>query len=860
MSYFVTQAIRNIWCTPAQDGQYIFKMKRQTPYLGFSSKYEVMTTAVSPPIAGVRFHLFSLSAAYPDLQAMVTHPQHWVKFSDCANQTKRVVDIYNSLGIRLPLSHAYFTYTTERMLLVAVQELPVVGVLGTDRLLKYPTDELYIRIYKNSYYSSTRWAVDQSIAQQTITDPVYVEGAVVRSSSDIIAIQNKIATYSSRIGKSLFYKNGFEVPSLTLVNVAVGDQIEWVYDASLTTYEDMGYIGTLPSFVSTQDQRGKYVLHMTQRMSSIVYQDDVVLIMRNGTTGIQIPRNAAWTLRNLTHQDFALRVDVLGSIMQSFSANWSVDNTKLVLYARKSGYERSLVDEHTRIKELYRLSDEKILNAMQGVDSNVPTWTANALESGSYASIMSSSYAQITHAMAVNAMGYNAIAADVAKPAVKVNDGSTLVNIPSAYQDECSSYWYDVNGYLLSYHNHQGVTVVEVDSSVKYVEFIRENYTDRLEEYLNVTSITLHSDRDYRYYIREASSNPQSNTWLPVSVDDARISIADSTMSWVGVSTQYDTLILSNRGVVVNDFMYPITDGLLAFNLTHKVVVNGQLISRELEVPPGELDIWLNGRYLIRNLDYHTDGAAVVVCAKQYISSAVNQHIVVRMKGLCKSDMSLRDSSEYGFVVDGVLSIDNEFDTRDDKANTIYIGGGMCTRDDVLYQEDNSVVYVPNSALNGKPYITKESIIRLTDLIAADSVDFRERSADLDKQISQYLTVHLPAAATPPAGTKASNHLLYSPIIAKILSAVSTQVIDNAIMSSQYSDNQVLELIQPYLYLYALDPIHVNNRLAAGLVDIHPTHLSTIVNINVWQYAFVNRVIRLLAGDLVSLSSHVQIS
>jgi len=860
MSYFVTQAIRNIWCTPAQDGQYIFKMKRQTGYLGFSSRTEVMTTAINPPVIGTRFHLFSLSAAYPDLLSMINFPQHWVKFSDCAIQTRRVVDIYNALGVRIPLSHCYFTYTTERMLLVAVQELNILGVMGNDRLLSLPVDDLYIRIYKNSYYNSTRWVVDQTAAQQNITNPVYVEGMVVKTINDIVALQNKISTYASKLGKSLFFKNGFEVPSLTLVNVGIGDQIEWVYDASLTTYEDLGYIADLPSFTSSQDNRGKYILHMTEHQSSIIYQDDVVLVMRNGAVGIQIPRNATWTLRNLTHQDFALREDVIGSILQSFSSGWSASNTKIGLYARKSGYERALVDQHTRIKELYRLSDDKILKAMQGVDSTVSTWSADALESGSYAKIMSSDYRDITHAMVIDALGYNAIANDVAKPSQKLLGGSTVVNIPSAYQDECSSYWYDADGYLLSYHNHSGVTTLQVDNSVRYVEFVREAYTDRFEEYLNVSGLTLRSDRDYRYFIREASSNPQEHLWRQLDQSDPRISITGSSMTWNGVSAMYNTLIRSTRGVVINDYTLPITDGLLAFNLTHKVVVDGQLISKELEVPPGELDIWLNGRYLIRNLDYHIKDNAVAICAKQYISTAGDQHVVVRMKGVCNVDMDFRDSSEYGFVVDGVLSIDNEFDTRDDKPTTIYIGGGMRTRDDVTYQEDSSAVYVPNSALNGKPYITKDIYIRLSDLILSDTLKLKDRSAALDREISQYLSVHLPAAPTPPVGTKQANHLLYSPLISKVLNAVVNKVIDNSIMTSQYSDNQVLDLISPYIYLYALDPIHPNNRLTAGLVDIHPTHLSTVLTVNIWQYAFVNRVIRLLAGDLVTLSNHVQIS
>lgn len=861
MDNFVSSALKDIWCTPAQDEQYIFKMKRLTGYLGFSSRIEVMTTSISPPTTTSRWHLFALSVAYPDLLSMVSHPNHWVKLSDCANQTLRIIDIYNDLGVKIGLSTAYFTFTTERMLLLAIQEIPGMGVLttsqGSKKLLDYNTDNFYIRIYKNAYFNSPRWV--NRVPNTPIPNPVYVMGVLYTQTSDVLALQNAVLQNAGLPGVNYLYKNGFVVDTITLGNVALGDYLEWVYDASVISKQDLGYLIDLKTYVSDLDSKSKYIIHQTTRSSTIDYQDDVTLLLMNNSVGIQVPRNARWTLRNLTHQDYGLREDVIGSILQAIGSSWSIDNTKLYILPRYSGYDRVLVDEHHRIKELYKLPDAKILSAMQGVDSTVSEWRAQALEASNYAMVMSSSYDAITKSMVIDALGYNSIANDVAKSIIKVQPGFNYVSIPSAYTLKGSAYLYDSNGYLINYLNYTNLPSLSVGPDVSYVEFIRESQVDRFDESLNVHTVYLSNDRDYRYYLRDNSTNPQVNTWQEIPVTDPRISIVDGVMSWVNVPNTFDTLVKSNSGVITQQYSLPMTDGLLVINMTSKVLVDGVLIDRELLVPPGELDVWLNGRTLVRNVDYRVKFPSIVICAKSYLSGIGDQQVTVRMKGLCTSDMLLQDENEYGFIVDGILSIDNEFDIRDDKVTSISIAGGLKVPSELTFQETGGVVYVTDSELNGKPYAVKDCVIRLTDLTGVDSLDLRTKSVAVDKKVSAYLTQYADKPAVAPTGSKLGNHVLYSPLIAKVAMALKSGAIDNSILSQQYSDNQVLDLIDPYLYLYEYDPTHPKNRISAGLVDIHPTHLTTTLTLSIWQYSFLTRVVKLLAKDLVTLSGHIQV-
>lgn len=861
MDNFVSSALKNIWCTPAQDEQYIFKMKRLTGYLGFSSKIEVMTTSISPPTTTSRWHLFALSVAYPDLLSMVSHPNHWVKLSDCANQTLRIIDIYNDLGVKVGLSTAYFTFTTERMLLLAIQEIPGMGVLTTSerskKLLDYNTDNFYIRIYKNAYFNSPRWV--NRVPNTPIPNPVYVMGVVYTQTSDVLSLQNAVLQNASLPGVSYLYKNGFVVDTITLGNIAVGDYLEWIYDASVISKQDLGYLIDMKTYVSDLDSKSKYIIHQTTRSSTIDYQDDVTLLLMNNGVGVQVPRNARWTLRNLTHQDYGLREDVIGSILQAIGSSWNLDNTKLYILPRYSGYDRVLVDEHHRIKELYKLPDAKILSAMQGVDSTVSEWRAQALEASNYAMVMSSSYDAITKSMVIDALGYNSIASDVAKSVVKVQPGFNYAPIPSAYALKGSAYLYDSNGYLVNYLGYTNLPSLSVDPGIAYVEFLRESQVDRFDESLNAQTVYLSNDRDYRYYIRDNSTNPQVNTWQEIPVTDPRISIVSGVMTWVNVPSAFDTLVKSNSGVITQQYSLPMTDGLLTVNMTSKVLVNGVLIDRELLVPPGELDVWLNGRSLVRNVDYRVKFPSIVICAKAYLSNTGDQQVTVRMKGLCTSDMLLQDENEYGFIVDGVLSIDNEFDIRDDKVTSISIAGSLKVPSELSFQEAGGVVYVTDSELNGKPYAVKDCVIRLTDLTGVDSLDLRTKSVAVDKKVSAYLTQYANKPAVAPTGSKLGNHVLYSPLIAKVAMALKSGAIDNSILSQQYSDNQVLDLIGPYLYLYEYDPTHPKNRISTGLVDVHPTHLTTILTLSIWQYGFLTRVVKLLAKDLVTLSGHIQV-
>lgn len=845
-NFLIDHAISSCWCNPAQDNQLILKPARLTPYGGVWRSWKFLWTSFNLPTNNHRYHVYSIGQINPLLVNLFPITNVWKKVSDSCMATDTLVEIYTQKGIRLPITQIYYIFTEESSLLFSVRK--------DDNLYwDFNNESIYIRLYDNAYFESNR----------NTGEHIYVEGSTVGSTNEIIAHQISYLAKKQLPGKVYSFVNGYRVKEISLITVAVGDTIEFYQDPSvLTTYEFD--VNSLQVFDSILDIKRKYLLHPVGGIgNNIYYQDDVDIYIydKDSKKGIYYHKNSADNLRMVTHRDYSVSVPVISAFLNEHTDLFDYSNSVLELNIRKSGYERPLINERLRIKELYKLSEPQLQGAMIGADSSLEYWRVDTLENSDYCKVMRSAFSAIDTPLVKDTYGYNAVVKLAAEPVIKTElfNSQRIIRMPHKYLFNATVYEFDNDGWLIDKYTHfAGEMYNCANFGAAYALVIHGQADQALDEYYNTASVVLDANYDYRFYAANKDNVHPGTRWTDVT-GSGMYAVINGVATWLVMDT-HDVLIRSNKKHLHKRLYLNALSGSLTFNLTHLQDVDGILIDSEMQVPMGELKLFLNGRSLINGLDYHVDFPAVTVVNKDYLidQNTTQQRIDYIFTGLCDSNLESSSYAESGFIRNGYLSVNNRFDIRDDRAIFITANGRLYTKEDLLFIED-SHEYVFQSILNGKPYSVESAVVPIKDLVEVDTYEYRAESMVVDKAVSDYMTLKLPQPGIPSINPILRYYELYSPFISRVLMAVLGSAIDPDALKVQYNDDKVRELVAPYLYLLDMDPIHVDRQPDRNYCIIHPHILGNVVEVDVYQYKFITRVVNIYGNGLVNLSGHLMV-
>lgn len=802
-----------------------------------------MWTSVVLPTNNHRYHIYSIGQINPLLVNLFPVSDEWKLVSESCMATDTLVEIYTQKGIRIPITQVYYIFTEESSLLFCVRK--------DDKLLwDFNNEEIYIRLYDNAYFESNR----------NPDAHLYVEGKTVSATNEILAIQ---ASYNSKKvlpGKVYAFVNGYRVKDISLITVAVGDTVEFYHDPSvLFSYEFS--LDQLETFDSILDTKRKYLIHPSGGIGdNIYYQDDVDVYIynRDNKKGIYYHKNNADNLRMVTHRDYSISVPVISSFLNQHTEVFDYSTAVVELNIRKSGYLRPLVDEHMRIKELYKLSDQQLYSAMIGAESTLDNWRCDQLENSNYTKTMRSTYSQITLPLARDTYGYNAVVKMAAMPVIKTHvfSGQVVASMPYKYLTNATAYEFDVNGLLIDRYPHVVGETYNCVNSAKYVMMIHGSGGDTLDEYYNTNGVVLDPNYEYRFYAADKDEVYPNTKWTDVT-GSAMYAVINNTVTWLVTDTK-DVLVRSNKKHLHKRLYLDALGGSLVFNLTHTQNIDSTPTDAIMQVPMGELKVYLNGHSLVRDLDYFVNFPVVTICNKDYLiePNAQTQRIDWVFTGLCDENLQFSTYAESGFVRNGYMSVNNRFDIRDDKANFITANGRIYVKEDLSFIED-SHEFVFDSALNGKPYCVEDAVVPVKDITQVDTYEFRNASVAIDKAVSDYLTLKIPQSDVPNLNPILRYYELYSPFINEVIFAVITSAINPMALKEQYNDDRVRELVAPYLYLLPMDPIHVDNQPDRNYCIIHPHALSNVIEVDIYQHKFITRVVNIYGNGLLNLSGHL---
>ncbi len=862
IDFLVNYAINNFWCNPTQNNEVIFQLARLTPSTGVLNSVRVLQREIGLPTTGDYYHVFQVGQINPSYIGLITQdPEwsyvNWSAVSTAINGISTFIDVYNSYGMHIPRTEVYYRFTRNRDLIIAIKQNSNIEV-------KYGTDEIYMRLYKNAYFALTS-SQGQALVHY---------GTTVMSTTDILNIQTMYNTYVAYPGYVFAYVNGYLVDTIDLVTVANGDSVEFIYDPSVKRVLTIP-VSQLQVYESVLDNKNKYLLHDSlAENTTINYVDNIEIYIANPWSAnrfqsVYYNRNAPDSHRMVTHRDYGIPVSYfvyLAAYFQTISSNLITDtaNLNIQVFIRKSGFNHSLVYENNRIEELYKLSDSQIIGAMVGVNSTVSNWQAPVLENSAYTLTMRSSQKNLNDLTVQTALGYNAYSKVIADtPSLVVINSSQLVApVPLGLQTGYTAYEYNSSGIMLTYGNGEvGDTYNVKNTNTAYVEMMYGSSTNTPSVFYGTASVTLPVKCNYRVYLNyKTTLGTITEPWVDITGSN-QYTVSGNTITYTGTQLGQILMVRTDLSLLNYDLNLVPVDGILEFSFTETGLMTGSSSEYIMPVPMADLDIFLNGHSLVEDIDYIVNFPNVVIINRNYLTqpaTSTSQYIHVRWNGFCSPSLKYNKAIDTGFIVNNAFSNNYRYDILDDCVNRIIVGGSYLSRTQLGIVDTKAGVAV-NSGYNGLPYCIKKPMVPIQNLINTDLLTFIDDSVSIDTNVSNYLSSYLPKLSEPLMSIP-QQYAVISPFIVKILNLLINGNIPESETSPTMTDNAVIAICQPYETLLAYDPITKANTIDPRFVVISPSTLNTTVSLVYWQYVFLLRVINLYAKNLVDVSAYITIT
>ena len=847
--YLIQHARDNVWCTPDQDFQVILAPARISPPQGIRNNIRVLWTTINLPTKTDWYHVYQVGEITPKLLGLLNTQNNWITLQEHANKEWVLSDVYTKSGIQFPRFETYVLRTVDNNVLIAIKDQPTLRNLGKE--------SVYIRFYSNVFFSRAS-KVDG-------IDGIQVRGTKILNSVHLMQFQGGFRNSLKRKGHTYVFVNGYLRHDVNVTTVKIGDIVEFVWDSSIKEIVELP-IATLPSYYSSLDQKQKYLIHPEGTLGeTIEYRDDidVFLIHRNSDyiyDGVYYHKNQEDAVRMLTHRDYGLPVPYVNGYVQDHPVWNDVNRLSVRLHIRESGYHRPLVDEHHRIKELYKLPRADRILAMTGTESSLWFWHCENLEKSFYPAIMRSKGIGIDREMVQRAYGYNAISKLIGDSPIRLPDMKDYVRLPFALRKDSTIYEYDDKGKLLGHYHHvDGYYYPTRHPECRLIEGIVGIGTYSLPTQYQKREQKLNSQFSYRFYTTDIFANAPTDNWRDVTGSDA-VTISDGTARWNTDPAIEYSMVRDDSHFLAYSLLLNYRDGVLKFTVNAREQrTDGTWSESPVLVPFARVDIWLNGRALIENLDYFVQWPEICIVNKEYVNFSTpdaEQKITVRAYGHCSSDLEREPVADYGFVTSGLLSKNKRFDIRDDKVVRIVVEGAVFERSDFTFSEDDNGVRT-SAARNGAPYQITHEIVPLRGTTNKETYLLREESKRVDGLLSDFLTQRLPEPREPLPNPIPRLYQIYSPFCSKVMYDLLHGIIVMDDFKGQYSDMMVKDRLEEYKHLLAYEPTFKD--IDFDYVIVHPHNLYTEVTLNVYQYRFLLRAVRLFLNDKVDLTRFVKI-
>lgn len=847
-NFLVSHAYKHVWCGPGQDRQHILAPTRITPIRGATWSVVIGMSQYSLPVQGIKYDVFVFGDVLPSELGMDSRYETWISAKAHCEARDLMIHLYNRYGVHYPLEKAYLMYTRSGNLVLALTRLP--------KMSNYAIEQIYVRWRSASYFSVQPGDVNLGVK---IGYFVFMSNNAAYQTFRHSWLTVKALTY----GKAFAYVNGYRVRDYALPNLTPGDHLEWIFDGDIKEVIELLY-KDLMSFESDLDNARKLLIPRHGLGVEIDFVDDMDFYILNYKKpaeykGIYYHQNRVDAIRMVTHRDYALHAQYVSSAM--VDQTWaSSDDIRVEVIVRYSGFNRGLVNEHHRIQELYKLTDDARVNAMIGSNSGVAVWAASALESSFYLTLMRTKVGEVTPGLVIDAYGYNAVSRLTGLVPIQVPANATFVDLFYGQYVHSTVYEYDTVGKLIGWYRHTQQRQYAIrNPECRYIEAYAGaggvGMSTVYNNHLDPTPFTFDSHKNYRVYVGRLLGTGQLGEWEDVTNNVNYYTVVDKVINWEVMPLGTVTAIRNDLDYLSKDLYLSSSDGVLIFTVgTDEVYPGKSNIYDIMEIPPGEYDIFINGYDGVEGIDYYCNWPEFCIISNRYWDSeSPVQKITIRARGFCKQDLSFDQPGDRGFVIHNQLSRNGHYNLRDDRVTRISIGGVLYTMEEVGFAEDGTFI---NHVPNGTPYRITHPYIPMLDLVPGDTYDYRALSMVVDMEIEGYMDVYNPEPEITTPNPIPHRYHVVSSFSSKVIEDILTGFISMDEFKGNYSQQAVSDRLQGYTYLLAYDPVLREPR--EDLFTFLPHRHSTVA-LSLYEFRFIKRMIDVFLEGKIELNRYATV-
>ena len=841
--WLAKHAIKNVWCRPSNDSRLIVKPCRLSDRGGDIFGMTITEHTVLLPDQENWYHVFQLGLVDPTEIGMSVWGG-WKRLDELLNTFNVQILLYEVGGRTLPLSLAYARIMDNGNLIIATR------TYGGQ--IDFGVNDLWVRFYPGYFKQSAGY--NDTYRSST-------KSAVMRNGAEIVSFLTSYQEALAKPGYTFCYINGYPVSEFSLSNISVWDYVEYVHDGLVREVYRFR-ANSLPTFMSALDKEKKYILHPPKRSSNIDYINDLEIQIMKGGVGRYYHTHKTAALRQLTHRDWSIPTQAVQDMITE-NADWNdISELSVAVYIRRSGLEKPLVFENSRIHELYKLSDAKIVGAMTGVNSTLPLWRAATLEGSPYSRLMSARYESIVRSVATDVFGYNAVAKAVADTTLPVTQdaGDNYVVLPALLACDCTVFEYDSDRKLLGYYSHIP-TFNDIyrchNPEAVLVEAIVGQATDTLSIDYDAHLYQCLPGFNYRFFTEQIVSGVRTGKFEDVTgLADYEVD-ENGAVTWNIEEDRRAPVVWKDDKFLCYSFVENGYDGYMEFSVQTVRTDTGQKIPMPEQMVCPTVELWMNKKPLILGLDFVVEWPKVVVCNKEFLGDTNPERHYPEFTVRCRNQGSAVEEPAYGYVINGILSDNNRFDVRDDKVVRLIAGGKLLQRSDVVYREDAAVGV--SAIPNGTPYSLASPQIPLRETVEGNSYDLRAKAVAIDVDVENYLSAIYPMPVLSKDNPISKKHRLFSPILNRIIhDMINNILIVKEDPATNYLSTEDLEvLVTPYLYLLRFDPMLRGVDLK--YVEVHPHDGYDVIELSALQYSVVARVNERYLNDQVVLNNLLNI-
>lgn len=912
--YIVGHYIYNLWGGPWNDNQAIVRPNRLTPFGGARNDVKILRERYYLPTKQDRYHCYMVGQVANYTFNIMPETDwldrgYWYNLADYVRDTGIIYTFYTNSGIVIPLTHVYYTVTEEKNLVFIIKE---------DKTINWDMDNEHV--YFRSYKSLLQTTLQTKTKRYTV-DVFYKK---VKNNLDKNEILIKFREYLGNTtninnGKMYCYVNGVFHSNLINVVLKENDVVEIVYDTSLEKVIEL-QLSSLNIFQSIKDGIRKYLFSHSYFSNKFEYYDDidfyVCIYNKNNTLlkGVYIHRNDKSNIRQVTNCDYSISVNQIEEYMFTHSDWLDVFIGKVVIraYYRKQPEVKYTPFVMNRLHELNKLPYRNRVSALLGYRSNVTEWRADVLENSLLMDLVTNDRPICTIEDVRDVYGYNALAYYTGYGLHYrdefYNDGTNelFVDTPYAIRKYSSIFEYDKEGKLLGWYRHGDFSKYKIHdkNNCYYIEFIAQVGTRQPNDFFSANTtktkpgsddnfslgtddlskdgIIVDNDWEYRVYACDRYEVQDYTKWRDVTDDPTKTmhyidNDGNTRVKFLLDNSNYDIgMLRTDRDFLVREVNINITNGVLKFRLNQWVDINTHAngmndtnsypVERQVLVPYGQMDIFLNGHALVEGVDYFQDFPYIYITNKEFLNKdSVTQKILYRMMSFCNADMSPISYRYIGYVNNGQLSRNNKFDIKDEKNLLFKIGGGVFAKEVLGFAEDNSVIINKTNEnlallLEGRPYEIRDIIVPKRDTYPGDTYIERDKSLEIDKRIEDYLSQFIKDTKFPNNPAINGEYRLFSPVLSNIIDLAINNKLDFNKIHTSYTDQELIEYVENKIgNLFDFDPFFKDDYVNKNNCAIEPYWKDTVQTVSFYQYNFIKRVIRVYYREEIEISHFLNI-